>query len=283
MRRINKPIIKAKNVFLDCIDNMRDTALKNTLTSSVNVIEDAETEFESKKNTNTLHTISKNKSITGVNSDVLKKVYENRMVNQENKGRKHYDVIRLSAPNGKCPLCSQRTVSTLDHYLPKAFYPLLSVTPINLIPSCSDCNKGKLGDSPTKSKEETLHPYYDDVESFSWLKMQLITVNPLVVKFYVSCPQEIETLLQQRIQYHFEKFKLNELFVPHAIVEFVCRKKQFENLYQNGGTTALTDFLEESYESIISSYYKNSWQTAFYEGLLNNEEFCNGGFIDEKA
>src|SRR5262245_19880217 len=76
-------------------------------------------------------------------------VYDNRLVKKTAPGRRIYDKIFTSAPNDKCPLCGHRNVKTLDHYLPKALFPALTVTPINLIPACSDCNKAKLSTAPT--------------------------------------------------------------------------------------------------------------------------------------
>ena len=62
------------------------------------------------------------------------------MVRKNGPGRATYDLLKLSAKGGFCPLCGQRNVSTLDHYLPKESYPDLSILPINLVRACSDCN-----------------------------------------------------------------------------------------------------------------------------------------------
>ena len=71
------------------------------------------------------------------------RVYDGRMAAQGSPGRTIYDAIKLASPNGLCPLCGQRVVATLDHYLPKSRYAALAVNPANLIPACSDCNKAK--------------------------------------------------------------------------------------------------------------------------------------------
>lgn len=279
MRRIDKPTITVSEVLTDCISNMQDEVLKNTLTSSISVIENAEIELEEKIKTNTLYKIPHNQEVNQIaNATNLKKIYTDRMVKKENEGRKYYDLLLLSAPKGRCPLCSQRQATTLDHYLPKSFYPLLSVTPINLVPACKDCNTGKLTDYPTQCDEETLHPYYDDVEGFSWLKMRIIQVNPIIVEFYTDAPRSMATLLRKRIKYHFENFSLNELYISHAMQEFENIKQQLTKLYNKGGQGLLKEYLKECYES-RESVHKNSWQTAFYEGLLNNDSFCNGAFI----
>lgn len=279
MRKIDKPIITVSDILIDCIINMQDKRLKKTLTDSISVIENAEIEFDKKIRTNTLYRIPHNQEINRIaNASSLKKIYTDRMVKKDNNGRKYYDLLLLSAPKGKCPLCSQRQATTLDHYLPKSIYPLLSVTPINLVPSCKDCNTGKLTDYPTQSNEETLHPYYDDVEAFSWLKMKLIRCKPIIVRFSVSPPQGISKVLKERMEHHLLNFKLNELYTSHAIEEFENVRQQLTKLYENGGKYLLKEHLKECFES-REAILKNSWQTAFYKELMENDEFCNGAFI----
>ena len=45
--------------------------------------------------------------------------------------------------NEFCPLCGVNLVNTMDHYIPQEDYPLFVVHPLNLIPSCSQCNGRK--------------------------------------------------------------------------------------------------------------------------------------------
>lgn len=54
-------------------------------------------------------------------SDVTAKemswLYENKMIGKTAPGRGVYDAIRTASPQGRCPLCGHRDVSTVDHYL----------------------------------------------------------------------------------------------------------------------------------------------------------------------
>jgi hypothetical protein len=279
MRKINKPTFTVIEVLDDCIDNMRGSALKTEIINSKAEFTNAENDFETKKLANELFRIPQNKIVSRtLNNEVLKGLYTDRMVDKKNIARKHYDSIFLSAPNGKCPYCSQRIVKTLDHYLPKSKYPLLAITPINLVPSCSDCNKDKLVDVPTKDEEETLHPYYDFVENESWLKMRIIAHKPLVVEYFVLPPITWNLLLAKRTKFHFEAYSLNILYCIHALEEFENIKYQLTQLFNNGGSIELNNHLLDCFQSRFNSN-KNSWQTAFYEGLLNDLQFINGNFI----
>lgn len=279
MKKIAKPTFSVSEVLLDCIDNLQDAVLKQEIIDSANQFTIAETDFNSKKLTNTLYQIKQNVNISEtINTTVLKGIYTDRLVKKTNKGRKYYNSIFISAPNGKCPFCNVKQVRTLDHYLPKSKYPILSITPNNLVPSCSDCNKDKLVDSPTNSEEETLHPYFDDIENFDWLKARIITLNPIKFEYFILPPNEWTDLLKTRLINHFSTYLLNDLYSIHAVEEFENIKQQLTKLYQTLGASQLKEHLLDGYNSRYS-VNKNSWQTAFYNSLYNNEDFCNGNFI----
>ena len=284
MKKITKPKIKARDVVKDSVDNMQNLKLKQDILNNLHVFDKAEIEFNSKKQNNTLYSIIQKETISNlVDASELKKLYTSRMLKKENLARKYYDSIFLSAANGKCPFCSQRIVKTLDHYLPKSEYPIYSVVPINLVPSCADCNKDKLADIPKCSKDETLHPYYDDVEGEIWLSSKIVTINPdLEIEFYVSPPKKWSKLLYDRAKNHLIAYKLNELYSIHAVEEFHNIKQQLVRLFQKGGSVLLKEHLEDCYESRLS-YDKNSWQTAFYRGLINDTDFINGMFIAQNS
>ncbi len=161
----------SEEVFRACISRIKDTDLKDRLELCETAIILAAQELETKAMNSTLHTISVSDNISGhVSGEEMEKVYTDRMVKKNSPGRMYYDKLISSTANGRCPLCGQRVVSTLDHYLPKAHFPSLAIAPLNLVPSCKDCNKVKMDKIPQNSEEETLHPYFDDIEGEFWLK-----------------------------------------------------------------------------------------------------------------
>lgn len=279
MRKILKPSIDIKEIVIDCISNMTDQPLKAEILRTINQIESAELEYDLKKRTNELYQITRGTEISAiVTKKVLKEMYSDRFSKKGNVARKHYDLLILSAPNARCPLCGVRLVTTLDHNLPKSQYPLLSVSTLNLIPSCSDCNKGKQAAFPRSAVDETIHPYYDDLENVKWLSCRVIQIKPLLIEYYVCTPAGINPILDHRIINHFESFNLNALYRSHGIEEFSNRRLEFANLYNTGGRGLLRSHLEEGYRSRVAINI-NSWQSAFYEAILNSNDFINGLFI----
>ncbi len=278
MKVLTKPNITAKDAFSTCISKVRDASLKAKLTACEGLISQAETEFESKITKGDIHTISKEKVVNGnVSTKELEAVYTGRMVGKNAPGRTIYDKLILAPKYDICPLCSHRQVSTLDHYLPKSDFPRLAVTPINLIPSCFDCNKYKLTISPSKPEEETLHPYYDNIENVQWLYAQVNHTTPPTVSFFVKPLDSWSDLLKARVQHHFQSFSLAELYMKEAAVCISDLNQRLQSIHSSSGAIGVSKYLHDEAISRCASD-KNSWRTAFYFAVADDDWFCDGGF-----
>lgn len=279
MRKLAKPNDIPPKAFLDCISKIRKKELKDRLLALKDLISEATVEFDSKVTTGQLHTVIREPLVnSNVTAKELMDVYNFRMVKKGSPGRKYYDRIFVSAPKGLCPLCSHRDVTTLDHYLPKAHYPRLSVEPINLIPSCYACNIDKKSTYPTKPNEETLHPYYDDIENVLWLKAVVIEKQPISIDFIVEGPVSWSKNFSERVKFHFESFDLKKLYTTQAARELSGVKFQFTSIFNKSGSNSLKEHLLDAAKS-RSKDNINSWQAALYNGLANSNWFCNGGVL----
>lgn len=279
MKSIPKPAMKAKDVFLECISTVNDIQLKQDYDNCKDIIEDAELDFDQKFPLYQIHQISQNNIVLGnIGKEEMEKVYTYRMVKTTMPGNKFYNILKSSAPYGKCPLCSIRSVDTLDHYLPKAKFPVFSVTPLNLIPACTPCNVGKKISFPTNSTEQTFHPYYDNVETESWIKANVLQTNPISFNYFVDCPDHWSQTQKDRAENHFNAFKLNELFSSHANEELRGSRLQLQNLF-NSNPSLLINHLNDSYLSRLELGV-NSWQSVMYYSLLNDDWFIQGGVLN---
>jgi hypothetical protein len=201
------------------------------------------------------------------------------MAKKGSAGRHFYDSLLNSAPQGKCPLCGHRTVTTLDHHLPKTSYPALVVAPLNLVPACSDCNKSKLVAIPNDSSEETLHPYFDDIDNSQWLNAEVIEMNPASLRFFVSAPDDWSDTLKARVENHFNMFGLAKLYSSQAADELLNIRRQFMDIYANGGATLVKLELNERAASCRVAR-NNGWRTITYQAFARNDWFCGGGFLN---
>lgn len=278
MIKVPKPTISVENVYCGCVQKYYDQSLKDRLLACKDLIIKAQEEFETKITKGRIHSIKRETLINGnVTAEELKKVYTYQMVQNE-PGRTYYNTLILAARYNLCPLCGHRDVTTLDHYLPKTDYPRLSVAPINLIPSCKDCNTGKLRTYPTTPEEETLHPYFDDIENYTWLKATIIANASISISFYVDRVKEWDDLLYKRVKNHFESFNLRNLYAVQASRELVARKHQLIEVFDSGaGGEGIRKLLSTEAVSRGKSNI-NSWQTALYSALATNDWFCQQGF-----
>ena len=153
----------------------------------------------------------------------------------------------------------------------------LVVSPLNLIPACKDCNTTKNDDIPTSPEDETIHPYYDDIENDTWLQACVIEDHPVSVTFSVTEENDFDQLLNRRIKKHFDVFHLGALYSSYAADEINNIKYSLNKLYEAGGANKVKEHLSDEAESREYANL-NSWQTALYKCLADSDWFCENGF-----
>jgi hypothetical protein len=151
MWTIEKPDISALQAFDACIAGITTPDQTKRLQDIRVDIEAGETIFDDAAETSSLYLIAPAMSVGAVSAKEMSKLYDRHMARSGSRGRAIYDRLMIAAENDMCPFCGHRTVTTLDHSLPKAAHPAFAVTPINLIPCCKDCNHAKGTQSPATS------------------------------------------------------------------------------------------------------------------------------------
>lgn len=200
MWSISPPKVSAEEAFSKCISRVRDESLAQRLSSAKPSIVESAHRYDHAARNKKLHEISTSQIVPpDITVDEMRKVYSQRMVKDDAPGRYIYDKIIASAPGGKCPLCMQRFVSTLDHHLPKTQYPALAVTPLNLVPACFDCNKAKHDAVPLSEEEVPLHPYYDELGEDIWLSATVVESRPSALRFRVERPDVWDDVFYNRV------------------------------------------------------------------------------------
>lgn len=278
MLTLTPPTVTALDAFTTCIRKVLDTSLRARLQGATQAVVDASSSFADSAASQAVHTIDSTQIVVGaVTSEEMKKVYTQRMAKQGAPGRDIYDALIASAPNDRCPLCGHNLVKTLDHYLPKAHYPALVVAPLNLIPSCHDCNKAKSTSIPQDPSEVLLHPYFDNIDGVSWLGATVIETSPSALKYAVTPPDAWDPVLQQRVRNHFRMLNLAALYASQAAEELFNIKHELTDLYVAGGRDAVRADLLARAESRAAAR-RNGWRTAAYVAWSSSEWFCNAGF-----
>jgi hypothetical protein len=237
------PNISARSTFLRCAANTANGDLGHRLEqSSKHVMIAAKTYLEA-SNSKTWQSLAHSIQKLPASDDELRALYPRTMSALGRAGRPVYDAIFNSAPNGVCPLCGQGKVFTLDHYLPRSVYAHFAILPINLVPSCRDCNFAKRERYPSHPGDQTFHPYFDNVQGDRWLFCDVTVTGGVSLRYYVEAPNGWTKVQAQRVARHFEVFRLAEAFTTYAANELSSLKARLRILFDRGGEKMVADDL----------------------------------------
>ena len=188
-------------------------------------------------------------------------------------------IFRANA-GGRCCLCGQGRASTLDHYLPKSRYPEFSVLPMNLVPSCWDCNhkKGAAAVAPAVF----LHSYFDAIPLQIPVLFAEVEVDSfeILISFRIQLSALTDARLATRIQSHFDALDLARYYMLEGLNEVSERRALVELILNGGGAPAdVAESLGHEAQAIISAKGVNHWRAALLSALSQNQDFCCGSFL----
>lgn len=277
MRNIPKPAALVSDIFNDCIRSVQNQGLKVRLDAAKPVVLEAAQKYEQKGTSGELFEIAASNGVLEVTSDEMHSLYRNTFVKSV-RTRPIYTSLKKGCKNDMCPLCGQRTVHQLDHYLPVSQHSAFAVTPLNLVPACAECNKVKLATEATIAEEQTLHPYFDDLTASRWLYATVQQANPVSLLFEARPDGELPVILQARIVHHFDKFELGKLYASHAGEELTNINYGLREIAKSREPTeALRTHLGLMAISRRATHL-NSWQTAMYSTLAESDWFLTEGY-----
>lgn len=268
MKNLPKPLsdTNAEEIFEECVSAYRDKTKSAALLKCKDLVR-LDSELYDKTIPGKIEQFQQSSLPDDVAKNDMIKVYTNKFVAEKSPGRKYYNIIREQAKLNICPICGIRPVKNLDHYLPKAKYPTLSVTPNNLIPSCRDCNMDKRDYESCDSQNIPVHLYFDDIPNEPWLH---VTVGDnLEILYYISCSNTVDEGVRRRLEKHLEFYNLHELYSSHASSQIADSINMWKKVIFQSGEQALKLSLVDECESAETNDL-NSWKSALYRGLINN-------------
>jgi hypothetical protein len=278
MWSLARPGHSARSAYTTCISRVRDPALAARLNAATATVVQASAAFDRAATRGRLHQIPSTAIVApDITTKEMGDVYTQRMARNGGPGRHIYDEIFTSSPQGRCPLCAQRPVATLDHHLPKAHFPALAVAPLNLLPACSDCNKAKLDAVPSRAEEVALHPYYDDLGDDIWLIARVVERRPTALRFKIAAPAAWDPVLTARVLNHFRSLGLADLYASEAAEELINIRHQLVTLRASDATAGVRDELQRRAISCAIGR-ANGWRAAAYRAWYASNWFCDGGF-----
>ena len=286
MRALDAPTQDPCIVFQTCVNSISDVNLQMRLTALSNDIHVAANDYQQKAIAKQLFSLQQNNcgnndiALGNVTKKELKSLYSAHMVNRSKPSRQIYDLLLSRAPLGRCPFCGMGHASTLDHYLPKTKYPQLSVLPINLVPSCKDCNTRKSAAVAIVEEAQALHPYFDH-EIFineQWLYAEVIESIPATINFCVQAPPRWDDISKARVKSHFNDFKLACRYSIEASSQIACLRYTLLTYREILGSQGIKQHLMNEAQANYR-VHPNSWQTAMYQALADSNWYCDSGFM----
>jgi hypothetical protein len=273
MYHLPLPALDVAQVYPNCARRTRNQTLRNGLLSEGRRVIRRSLEYGDLASRSALHEMTEDASAF-VSPGDLADLYDRVLVN--GRERSVYNRIRGSSRFGRCALCAQRDVKTLDHHLPKAIFPEFSVLPMNLVPSCFECNGAKDVHVPRRFSEQTFHPYFDNWDSLELVRASIVIENTVFVEFHINS-EGLPSDIAERAFTHFWKLDLATLYSEHASVELVQKREYFVLTFEDDGPEALRAELLRECQS-RQRPFPNAWQPVLYRALASSDEFVSGGF-----
>lgn len=286
MKRLTVPEISFDEAFETCMEGVGTAAIETRYRDNLPPCDPIEQGYVEKATAGELYLLPRIESLQGVDQHIfgdlqkshLVKLYNQYLRPEDKPGRKIYQQIKVSA-NGKCPFCGGiGHVKTLDHFVPKANFPVYSVVPANLVPCCRDCNSEKLNSYPEEMATQVLHPYFDDQKFFSeqWVFARVVEVSPPVLEFFVQAPENWNDVERQRVEAHFQEYKLAEKFGIEAasdIPETIQSRRTSLRKFSPG---EFSGYLLEKSQTLELPI--NNWRRVMFLALSNSDWFCSQEF-----
>ena len=271
MRKLKIPLkdVDQETIYNTCAGNFRD----NTALKYMDKVVLSAAAYEKYIPRDIVH--FPNYDIDEEDEKKVKNVYDEKFAKTGSVGKKYYESIMANA-NGRCPICGRGKLKNLDHFLPKALYPLLCVTPANLIPVCRDCNFDKGTAFDTDYYSIPFNPYFDDMDEI-WLecKINYKEDNTYDITYINGYDKSIDEKKWNKYETHLKVFDLNETFGALACDEIENCKYEYTNLFKECGINIVKDRLIEHKESCEMNDV-NSWQSALYRELTREvEDYCS--------
>lgn len=207
----------------------------------------------------------------------LRTLYSAGLVGRKD-GRIKYDELKARAPFGRCLLCGNSEIGSLDHHLPKDTLPLYTICPVNLVPACGKCNQMKGDRIGATAGQRTLHPYYDRPGQTGRYLFADITSWP--VQFHIQALPEWDAELRTRVEYHFRTFKLTQRYAEFCISVVTANQWLHQKIRRESGAPALTAHLQEDAEQHAGTHGLNAWDTALRYGLADSAWYLNQGVLE---
>lgn len=288
MKRLKKPEDTMEISFNACFEGMDTRRARELFEPCLPELIRLEDEYNELGRSSNFHLVDQPVKSSFDNPIIIEKAEKNDFINlytyyfvKKTPGRRVYNRIKLIG-NKRCAFCGGiGHVKNLDHFLPKAFYPQLSILPTNLVPTCLDCNLDAKGSSfSLLEDQQVIHPYLDDDCFFDeqWIKAELRVSDYLYLDFHAEPPDHWTEVAKARAIYHFETFGLSEKYRLQAGSVLTDIKAARKTSQQRCWTPET--YSEHLLELAQNLSYPNDCRKIVCQTLSTSDWFCAYDFFN---
>lgn len=293
MKKIVAPACCVSELFDECVQGISNVGIRNRLIAQKALVVDSSADYTAYSRNQTwcqlpkaTHGNAEQVIVGDLTKGELIDLYKKGMVSSKGAARTKYDQIKLLARD-ECPYCGgcgefvdEEGIGTLDHFLPKARFPVFSILPANLVPACATCNTGMGSSFPTDPNLQPLHPYFDAPHFFEekWTTVTVLEQDPVTVTFDVDVPAGWSDKDKQRVVQHFKDCKLRGRYrtkVASDVSSLIDQRK-----------TVHRDLSHDDFRNILKVVADNTalpingWKRTLHHGLADSDWFCSYDFAD---
>jgi len=182
-----------------------------------------------------------------------------------------------------CPYCGLNETVHLDHYLPKSQFSEYSLYTNNLIPCCYKCNSTykKTGYEEGGSRVY-FHPYIDRINNHQVLRLSIRWLGgEMLLNYGINQSSGLDSGTTLVLKKHFKHLQLGKRYLKYASAYLSEMKPRFDEDYGSSASSVnLKIALESKYRDALSEFGQNHWKTSLLYNLKDNDEFCEGGFLN---
>ena len=284
MKRLNAPLDSMEVSYNACTFSILDKQTRLRFEVCLPIILELEAEYTELSKTGKSYKIAPHENSTLVNPKIIKNVKKDELIHlygyymvKRKPGRNVYDRI-MAAAKEECPFCGGIGITkNLDHFLPKAYFSQFSVLPVNLVPSCRDCNMEGKGSSFAKvANEQLIHPYLDKDIIFNdqWVFARVIDgfSDDVAIEYFVDPPAHWEEVDKERVRKHFKDFDLAKRYSLQAGGELGGLRVQRKMFLEKFGSKEFKETVLRPV-SQAKGYFINHWKRVMYKALERDLEF----------
>lgn len=291
MKRIVEPTCSASELFDECVQGISNDGIRNRLIAQKGLVANLIADYGACSQDQTwcqlpraAHGDPEQIILGDLTKGELVDLYDTGMVKSKGGARTKYDQIKLLARD-ECPYCGgcgefvdEEGIGTLDHFLPKARFPVFSILPANLVPACATCNTGMGSNFPTNPNLQPLHPYFDAPHIFEekWTKATVSEQDPVIVTFDLDVPAGWSDKDSQRVSQHFEDCKLRGRYRVKVASDVSSLIEQRKTVHRELSPNDFREILEVVADN--KALPINGWKRTLHHGLAKSAWFCSHDF-----